>query len=1219
MKKIFVSSTFKDFNAERDAIRNIVTPKLNSIAREYAEAISFCDLRWGVDTTDLETDDGARKVLSVCLDEIDNSKPYIVVLIGDRYGWLPNQKFISDAAEQKNFNVNSNENISVTELEIQYGALKNLDNAIFYFRNIVGEIPTQYHDDYLNDENPDKLQSLRDSIHNLGSNAIIRNYDLSWDSETKSLSVGLDKFCDMLEQDIKLLMDKEWQKRKSWDAYQLDQHLQWDFAQQKSRQYVDHNNLLYRCIKELNHPVMILKQNTTEKSQKGLLTIKGKSGVGKTTLLSRLAFTMKNQGFEVLTIFCGLTANVCTAGDVLRYIVKFIETKLNLAHFNAINNSTIKTSSDYAHQLSILINAWKQKTKNKLILIIEAIDQLIKDRELENLIFVPSKDLSDQVKMIFSYSDELKISRYFNTIIVEELKHKNKNFVIDSITKSLGKDLSQSVINEISKMNSSGNPLYLSLLIQRLEMMRQTDFEKINKLAIELKKSGNENPGMNAINQIQIDIIHSCSNDLEKFCMELVDFAAKNFGEFVKLAVEYIAVSRYGLREEDLAEILKSQGVQWNALNFSIFTNYLSNFFIQRADGRIDFAHKIIRQGIENNIVNMQEYHRHILAYLKTLDFNEPICEQEFIFHCIKADDKKSFVKYIYKLHNYNHCEAMVDVHIQNGIVEDVAIDKYNIFRTFRNLTLADNGNWFSILVQEIKNSKLSFSEKELSALLIFSNNSRSGMIGGNYTARHLGADENIILANLELARIIVAYNNSNENRLQLAIQIHTYSSYCSELIHSVEEFEQLFMMSEEAIDIIKSVLESDKDQINIENFTSVLNNISQIYLIGASKHDVLKHKAETMLNQFIEYDIKILYSYPKSKNIAALAEIMFKLGEFKCSTLFPENIPTDLSDVTEGITLCEQSISMLEKIVKYDNYLKVENKTSADKDDQKLRFVSLSRQLIIPDLVGYYNFLTYIYKSYTSFQNLNKALEYNQKALKWSGVVRDVTPSYHADWLFASALEDGTDIHMKMARPDYLLTATSYIQEAIKVRTFWFNHDSQNDMVLVKALMQDFKYMGFIYAQYENYSAAQLYFKGALNLAKTLDDKKEMVYLCDCIIAVCNEHRLGLLTQRGNNFVIADNNGQPIELNELELQKLIEEKRRKTTSKTTSKKIKKTVQKYSDLKEHTLEEIHSQRLLITRNDNHHIAHQYYNKISSGQLAAIDEYLAGKNSIKPKF
>ena len=119
MKKIFISSTFRDMNEERDLFHERICPELNEISRSYGESVSFCDLRWGVDTTTLESGEGSRKVLSVCLDEIDRCRPYMVVLLGERYGWIPSSELISETVSRRqDFALDELEK-SVTALEIE--------------------------------------------------------------------------------------------------------------------------------------------------------------------------------------------------------------------------------------------------------------------------------------------------------------------------------------------------------------------------------------------------------------------------------------------------------------------------------------------------------------------------------------------------------------------------------------------------------------------------------------------------------------------------------------------------------------------------------------------------------------------------------------------------------------------------------------------------------------------------------------------------------------------------------------------------------------------------------------------------------------------------------------------------------------------------------------------------------------------------------------------
>ncbi len=80
--RVFVSSTFQDMQAERDYLMKTVFPRLRKKAAERDVSFVELDLRWGV--TEEETQNG--KVVQICLNEIDNSHPFFIGLLGDRYG-----------------------------------------------------------------------------------------------------------------------------------------------------------------------------------------------------------------------------------------------------------------------------------------------------------------------------------------------------------------------------------------------------------------------------------------------------------------------------------------------------------------------------------------------------------------------------------------------------------------------------------------------------------------------------------------------------------------------------------------------------------------------------------------------------------------------------------------------------------------------------------------------------------------------------------------------------------------------------------------------------------------------------------------------------------------------------------------------------------------------------------------------------------------------------
>ena len=174
-------------------------------------------------------------------------------------------------------------------------------------------------------------------------------------------------------------------------------------------------------------------------------------------------------------------------------------------------------------------------------------------------------------------------------------------------------------------------------------------------------------------------------------CIISAKFISNFGGDLIRKSVDYIAISRYGLRESDLEKIFATQNLKWDTLNFAIFTNYLSNFFIQREDGRIDFAHKNIRSGCKNHVHDEKKLHNEILNVFKNIEFNDPIRQQEIVYHCAKSDDKNFFIQYVYELENQNIDDK------EKSSARNKAVSALNY------TALEDNGHWIHYVLQHIK------------------------------------------------------------------------------------------------------------------------------------------------------------------------------------------------------------------------------------------------------------------------------------------------------------------------------------------------------------------------------------------------------------------------------------------------------------------------------------------------------------------------------------
>ena len=132
--RVFISSTFRDMQAERDHLVRFVFPRLREELLRRRIHLVDVDLRWGV-TSD-------QDAFELCMDEIDRCKPRFLCMLGGRYGWVPPARAGSAGTGR-----------SITASEIHYAALDKLDAPAFryfYFRDpaVTRSIPDPHAMDY---------------------------------------------------------------------------------------------------------------------------------------------------------------------------------------------------------------------------------------------------------------------------------------------------------------------------------------------------------------------------------------------------------------------------------------------------------------------------------------------------------------------------------------------------------------------------------------------------------------------------------------------------------------------------------------------------------------------------------------------------------------------------------------------------------------------------------------------------------------------------------------------------------------------------------------------------------------------------------------------------------------------------------------------------------------------------------------------------------------
>lgn len=283
--RVFISSTFSDMQAERDALIRT----FNMLAKEAAKrgvTLSVVDLRWGV--TPEESAHG--EVLDICLKEIEKSKPFFIGLLGDNYGSAPsielagntylNQQYPWLASDIQN-------GLSYTEIEIQSAVLRNPErlNAYFYLK---ADSDCKAGDD------SDKLQKLKSEIK------AQERYPVFIYNTPEEITARV-------EADFRSLLDK-YLPQKELTLSERTSREQRNLISRLSDFYVPRWETEKAIDGFLRNP------------DKRLLLLEGPEGIGKSVFLGRLCKELSGY-YHVKSYFVAPGKNDVRMSDVVSYLV----------------------------------------------------------------------------------------------------------------------------------------------------------------------------------------------------------------------------------------------------------------------------------------------------------------------------------------------------------------------------------------------------------------------------------------------------------------------------------------------------------------------------------------------------------------------------------------------------------------------------------------------------------------------------------------------------------------------------------------------------------------------------------------------------------------------------------------------------------------------------------------------------------------------------------
>ena len=500
---IFISSTFQDMHAERDHLVKRVFPELRRWCAERRIHLVDVDLRWGVTEEDSVKN---RRVVDVCLQNIDRCRPFFVCFLGQRRGWVPTRTDVSGGTLQNFPGIRSFlGKASVTELEIIHALIQPMQegreivDALIYARDpsYLNDIPDPEHRKVFESpsgliNSPKKeLEKFKKSIRDTHT---VYDYTCRWNPKLSSpelMSVnGMDLSSGRIDEmkvdgvslevhiteRLKEMIEKRYPDRKTAEEGLSD--LEKELLHQDAFLFQAGNSYLRR-IREEEKIFDYLYQNKDNNVPPYILC--AEAGSGKTSLLAYVAGQIKDEPRTVYR-FLGTSYLSGRPDLMLRSIAE------QLVENGFLTRDQYETSKDQIelHFSGLLADAAKNMTSDRpLILILDALDQCLPAGG--GLWWIPEM-LPGNVRMVLS------IKKDTNSTALSELTERGFSFhtlppmndVEDRMTiirQYMGqflKDVDDKQMASLLNLPGSTNPLYLKIVLN--ELRQHGSFETLMQL-----------------------------------------------------------------------------------------------------------------------------------------------------------------------------------------------------------------------------------------------------------------------------------------------------------------------------------------------------------------------------------------------------------------------------------------------------------------------------------------------------------------------------------------------------------------------------------------------------------------------------------------------------------------------------------------------------------------------------------------------------------------